>query len=176
MTFRDHMTPITIEDTNLPEEYLLDEGNPANDKYIQDTTFLEQQIMHVQRAMRPRHVQICKHIHTGTNNIEIADKLHISTATVSKIKNSPLGKRLLSLLAFYQVHKDGASHAQRRNMLWRIAVDNKENRPATAISAITELNKMDATAAALDLQSQGLGTGKIEIHINQDQFPKGQLD
>ena len=154
----------------------MDEGNPANDKYIQDTNFLQQQIMHVQRSMRPRHVQICKQLHIGANNVEVSEKLNVSTNTVSKVKKSPLGKRLISLLAFYQVHKDGASQAQRRNMLWRIAVDNKETRPATAISAITELNKMEATAAALDLQSQGLGTNKIEIHINQDQFPKGQLD
>ena len=132
----------------------------------------QRSIMALTRTMRVRHVQIIKLVLKGETNIAIAKATGLSPPSISKVKNSPKGKRLLALLTHYAQATDGANEAQRRNMLWRVAVDNEQTKPSVAISAITELNRMTGVG-----QPESAATGQAPVVvINQQLLPKGALD
>jgi len=123
--------------------------------------------------MRPLHTDIVKRHHAGQQNIQIAEDLNITPQTVSNIVNGDKGKRLRALLAHYEYAIEGPNEAQRRNALWRIALDNEEDEPKTAISAIAELNRM---TLADYTQKQTNAPQTTTIIINQNILPKGPLD
>ena len=133
---------IDYDRTLVPPEDTLDPYHPANDSYIQKLQATQRSILAHTRHMRPRHVNAIKRIHAGEPHVSIAKSLNIQPATVSNIKRSPAGRRLLALLSHYAHAVDGPNQAQRRNLLWRIAVDNEATKPQTAIQAVSEINRM----------------------------------
>lgn len=159
---------------DLPERMVLAEGHPANDKYLRDITLCKQLIMDTTAKMTSKHVQICKARHLGKKAKDIAADVGVVPPTVSSVCKSVNGRRLLALLQHLALAIDGPADAQRRHVLWRIAMKNEEEDPRIAISAITEINKM--THQDRLLESGQAGVGKIEVIINSTAFPKGVLD
>ncbi len=160
----------------LEPEDMLAEGHPANDQYLQNQKLMQQQIVDQSNRMTPVHVMIVKHHHTGLNNKAIAHKLGITPTTVSRVIKSPKGQRLKTLLAFYQHGIEGPTVAQRKNMLWRMAVKNEDDRPTVSKECIAELNRMDTIAYDREHAKQG-SDGKIEIIINENnKLTKSELD
>jgi len=157
----------------LPPEDLLDTDHPANDNYIRKLKSTQQAIVSHSRTMRPRHVNIIKRIHTGEPHKDIAAAFNLTTVTISTIKRSPKGAKLLALLAHYGHAVEGPNEAQRRNMLWRIAHTNEEDAPKTSLTAIAELNRM--TIADYDRTQKNPSQAPL-IVINQAVLPKGVLD
>jgi hypothetical protein len=83
-----------------------------------------------------------------------------------------LRKPALEQLIHYFVHlaivQDGPNRLLRRNMLWRIAVDNEKTDPKESIKALAEMNRME----------QGLRqTGGFTVVINGvDLSKRGAID
>ena len=158
---------------NLPPEMLLDADHPANDKYIRDTEQIQRQIMHQSALLKPKHTQMVKRYFAGQMISTIAEALDCHPATVSKNIGTPSAKRLLALLYHLAAAIDGPNEAQRRAMLWRIAVKAEDDHPPTAIQALNAFDRMDTTAAN---KSAGPASTTININIDQATLPKTTLD
>jgi FixJ family two-component response regulator len=169
----------TLPDNYLqdPEEFLA-AHHPANDAYIQSVNHIQRRLITASKLLRHKQVQILKAVFTGKNYAEVARQLGTSSQTVSKLVNSPQGNDLLQLMQYHQMLLEGANTAQRRNMLWRIAVAEEKIDPKTSIKAVAELNKM----AYQEWESKNPNAGgqkqqvAVQININQQQLPRGALD
>ena len=87
---------------------------------------------------------------------------------------------ILNALQYHQAMIEGANVAQRRNMLWRIAVAGELKEPKTTISAVEALNRMtfnDYTASVVK-PKQGAKDEPIAKTIDIDPLllPRGPLD
>jgi hypothetical protein len=159
----------------LPPDLVLAEHHPANDKFLRSLEQIERQIVALTLKMKPKHILFVKARHTGANNTDTAKKYRTSGQTVGKAVSSPNALRLLSLLSLYDMSMNGPSSAQRVNMLWEIAQENKELQPKTTINAISELNKMDLTQ--FEREHGPTNTNPvIQINIDQTTLPKTNLD
>jgi hypothetical protein len=179
-----HAMPILIEhddddDDELalqdPDEFL-DRYHPENDSYMQAVGHIQRQIMHQTTLLRTKQVNILKTVFTGANYTETAKKHGTTSATVSRLVKSPDGQRLLNLLQYHLHAIEGPNESQRRNILWRIAQDNELRNPATAIKAVSELNKMHFQQYTVKQNENALSKPQVVININQDLLPKGALD
>lgn len=159
----------------IPPEFLLDDYHPANDEYLQQQELVQKKLVHISSNMKPKHVQVVKMHFAGSKNTEIAEALELAEGTVSTIINRDDAKRLKALLAFYQMGVEGPNEAQRRNMLWRMALTNEEERPTVSKECIAELNRMDNAAKQIELGKQG-NNNTVNIIINNETLPRGALD
>ena len=155
---------------NLPPEMLLDADHPHNDQYYKGLHRIDRAIAAVRTKMKPKHVQIILLHHQGHDGTDIAERVKVSTATVSKALNSKNGQELISLLHFRAGKLDAPSEQLRQHVLWRIVRREEEDRPNIAVSAIDTLNKMVGTYAREENKNE------INITINGDVFKKGELD
>jgi len=159
----------------IPPEFLLDDFHPANDEYLRQQELVQKKLVSHSQNMKPNHVKAVKLHFKGLTNVEIAEKLSLAESTVSQIINRDDAKRLKALLAYYQIGIEGPNEAQRKNMLWRMAIVNEAERPTVSKECIAELNRMDNAAKQLDLTKQG-NNNTINIVINNDILPRGALD
>lgn len=168
------------EDSGLqnPDDFL-DRHHPENDAYMKSVEHVQRKIMHQTTLLRPKQVQLLKSVFSG-NNYAVTAKLHNTTGqTVSRLVKSPNGQRLLNLLQYHLKLLEGPNEAQRRNMLWRIAVAEEKVNPKTSIAAVEQLNKMHFQQITIDNPLPNGTTApvpQVVIHINQDLLPKGKLD
>jgi hypothetical protein len=170
------MNDITKIDTSLlPPELMLDRSHPVADEYIKNAQHVQRMIVATSALLKPKQVMAVKLRHTGENFVDIAEHVKVSPPTISKWLNDPTAKKLLALLTYYQAALDGPNEAQRRNMLWRVAVDNEIEQPKVTISAVAELNKM--TITDYNQKNSGSGAGQsITLIINQESMPRTALD
>jgi hypothetical protein len=170
----------TDEESGLqdPNEFL-DRNHPENDQYMQAVEHVQRQIMHQTTLLRSKQVNILKSVFAGNNFTQAARENHCVPQTVSKLVKSTNGLRLLNLLQYHLKLLEGPNEAQRRSMLWRIAVAEEKLAPKTSIQAIEALNKMHFQQHTIDNPLPN-GTAppaaQVTIHINQDILPKGALD
>ena len=160
----------------LPPEVLMDASHPANDEYLRTLQHHQRMIVALSQKMTPKHVIMIKRRHSGEPVHEIAQALKVNKNTVSKICNSEIGQQLAAMLRFYQLGIEGPNVAQRKNMLWRIAIDNERDEPRVSIAATAELNRMDNEAHARINPSAGNTTIAPVVIINQALLPKTTLD
>lgn len=156
-----------------PEDFL-DRAHPENDQYMQAVEHVQRQIMHQTTILRTKQVKILKTVFSGANYTEAAAKNQTTAPTVSRLVKSEAGQRLLNLLQYHLKLIEGPNEAQRRNMLWRIAVSEELIDPKTSIKAIEALNKMHGLIAP-DAQAVPQQQAVV-ININQAQLPRGALD
>jgi|TARA_R110000744_G_scaffold188121_1_gene307451 hypothetical protein len=154
----------------LPPELLLDPYHPASQKYMQDLNAVKRLIVTATVDMIPWHVTAVKAKVRGSTNIAVADIVGKTAQSVSHIMRRDDVKNLRALLQHYNIAVDGPNDAQRRRMLWEMAVDNKEVEPNVAIKCVSELNKMNGT------YTTGAKDTSINITINNSLLPKGKLD
>ena len=159
-------------DRFLPPEQLLDHEDPTNDRYFRHLASIRIRIEAQCRKCRPRQVQAARMHHRGKTNKEIAAKLNYNQSTVSGLLKRPNVVELLGLLRRAAQFIEGPNVALRKNMLWRIAATNELQDPATAITAVKELNKLDGAYP----QASYNPNPQVTIVINQDQMPKTALD
>ena len=162
-----------------PDDFL-DRNHPANDQFMLAVEHVQRQIMHANSQLRTKQVKILKTIFAGQNYTQTA-KVHQTTPiTVSRLVRSPNGQRLLNLLQYHLKLIEGPNEAQRRSMLWRIALKEELIDPKTTIKALTELNKMHYQSQQLDQALQDSGSQSaaptVIININQEIMPRGKLD
>lgn len=159
----------------IDPEFLLDDYHPANDRFLLQQELIQKKIMAQSACMSPQHVQAVKYHVTGMSNTDIAEKLNLHPSTISQAIKGEKGKRLAALLHFYQAGIEGPNKAQRKNLLWRMAVKNEDERPTVAKECVAELNKMDKLEHDIEFGKQG-NNNQVNIFINQEQLPKGALD
>ena len=154
----------------LPDELRLDPYSPLNDPYFQHTKGIRQAMIAHKAKMRPTHVSVA-HLHrNGHPHRHIAETVKYSVGTIAQILAREDVKKYISLLNYLASYTQGPTEKMRKNMLWRISVDNEHEQPKTAISAIDLLNKMDGVYKDDDDKSH------IQITFNGDVFMKGALD
>jgi hypothetical protein len=157
----------------LPQEFLDDPLNPANDEFIKKLASLEQYIVDQCHQLHPDQITIIKMRHAGATIKEIAEAVDLQETSVRNACKRPKQRKLAALLAHRQLLLDAPHEAHRRNILWRIAARNEIADPRVTLSAISEMNKMSHNEKVL---AAGLtGSTPVNITIN-NLLPKGALD
>jgi hypothetical protein len=159
---------------DLPPELLLDPEHPDNDPYFQQLNHINRAVMDASARLRPLQKHAVMLHRTGLSYTEIAKKLDIAPATASRYVNSTEGKRFTNVLEFHQRHIDGPQFDHRKNILYRIALEQQKMSPGVAINAIKEINKMTGTYG--DPSGGFENNGTINIQINGELLPRGVLD
>jgi hypothetical protein len=157
-------------DPSLLPAGLEDRYHPTADQYLQSIRRIQTAIVQHSSKLKPTQVTIAKLHHKGKNNTQIAEEVGKNPTTVAKTLKLREVQVLVGLLQHYTLAVDGPKEAVRRAMLWRIATDNEQVAPKTAIAAIAEINKMEGVG----LQNQA--PAQTTIIINQETLPKTALD
>lgn len=160
----------------LPPELLLAPDSLQNDQYLRDIAAIKRLIVSQTSLMHRAHVEICKLAHVGQKREKIAESVDLTPATVSRVVNSPKGKKLRALLSHLSLMMEGPREAHRRNFLWRIAQRNEITDPRVAISALAELNRMTHQERLLEEGNNGGNGNVVQVVINNEHFPRGALD
>jgi len=155
----------------IDPDFLLDPYLPVNDRFYQTQQDIQRKINHARAQLKARQRQIIDLTLAGKQPKYIAKHLQITPQTVYKTLKRPEAVRLASLMNLLAQHNSGPTTEHKQHLLWRIALDNEEKRPATTIAAIQEMNKMGR------VYEQGTTDGNhINITINNEALPKGELD
>ena len=155
---------------HLPDEFRLDPYSPLNDPYFRHTKGIRQALIAHKAKMRPKHVSVAHLYRNGHPHKHIAATVKYSVGTIAQILARADVKKYISLLNYLSSYTNGPTEDMRKHMLWRISVDNEQEQPKTAISAVDLLNKMDGTYKDDD------DKGRIQITFNGNVFMKGALD
>jgi hypothetical protein len=153
----------------LPIELEVDKYHPDNYGFMKQVRRVEDMMVVQSNLCRTQDVPLIKSHFMGKTTKEIA-KLHRKSGEVvrSALKR-PESLRLLRIMRHHAALWEGPTIEMRVRGLTEIWVDNQQDDPRVAISAIAEMNKM-----------QGVGKEKfdpdINITINANMFPKGALD
>lgn len=167
------VTSLKLNADEFPE-LVADPYHPQNAEFEQSINRIKAAAMAQQAKMTPRNVHIIKQHYAGQTNIKIAENFNVTPQTVSKTINSQAGKRLLTLLHYLADALAGPSLALRKSMLYKIAQDAIDVDRKTSIAAIAELNKMGMNEHMIE--SGDTGGNTINVTINQNHFPRTELD
>ena len=170
-----YMEPLLDTDM-LPPELLLDTTHPSNDQYVKDSQSIRRLITSISAKLPAKTIQICKLVHQGTPNQEIARRLSLTPTTISKHKNAPDSKKLLAAMSYYASHTAGPHLGLRINMLWRIAQKNEIPNPRVAISALSEINKVEIAFKQMTSDTTNGNGNQPLVVINQTALPRTTLD
>lgn len=143
-----------------------------NDPYVVKEGILKQEIVAQAADMEIWKVNFCKFIFAGKNYKEaakIVKKRHMETL---ELMGTGEYKALMHRMNTLKVHQGGPTKDMRRNMLWRIAVDNQEDDPKESTKALSEIGKLDDPKEG----GSGGGFGTINVIISSDVLKKGPLD
>ncbi len=143
----------------------------ANDKFVQRAVQLKHEIATSITALGKEDRYIAKEIAKGTAVREISENINRTQSFVTKHAQNLHVKDVIVLMQHYELLLDGPMEFQRKNMLWRIAVDNEKKSPKSAIDALDKLNKMNKSYAM-----EGNTSQPINIVINNANLPRGVLD
>ena len=152
-----------------PPDFLLDKYHPHNQGYFKEERQIKALLVTLQAKMKPRHVEISKMAMQGKDNEYIAEHTGLQKTSISQIKARDDVKQLTDRLRYFQALQDGPNISHRKRVLTEIMIDSQEHEPKISIAAIQEMNKMDGVG-------KDVADKKIEITINQNQFPRGPLD
>ena len=164
----EHLDEMTEE--QLPIELLNDPAHPQNDQFYQSLNQIKRAILHQSAILRPIQVNAAKAALSGITHVKIAKKLDVHPQSVGKYLRDPGVKRLQELIRHMQHMLDGPTNEHRKNILYRIAIDNEHQRPSVSVSAIDMINKM---SGGYDQQAPN---NTVNITINNELLPKGELD
>jgi len=167
----DILEDFMVGEEDLPPECLLDPYHPQNHQFYEDLNHIKRQILATGNKVKPHKREAVRLYRTGMSNKDIGQKLDIGPATIAKWLNEPECKRLRALCDHLQMLNDGPNADHRKNILYRIAIDNTQKKPRVTIAAIQEINRMSGTYGA-----DAGGSNVVNIQINGELFPRGKLD
>jgi hypothetical protein len=154
----------------LPPELLLDPYHPSTSDYMQALKGIQQLIVSASVNMMPWHVTAVKAKVRGSTNVDVGLMVGKTAVTIGKALRRADVQELRALLLHYNQAVDGPNEAQRRRMLWEMAIDYKDVEPNVTLKSIAELNKMS------HVYTTGKADTAINIVINNKILPKGALD
>lgn len=151
----------------IPETIRVDDYYSANDHYVQQEWRLKQEIADYAKEFLPWQVEAARRHSQGETIALIAKSMGKSKNVIGEALKEPALQKLINFFIHLRIYQDGPNELLRKNMLWRIAVDNEKTDPKEATKAIAELNRM----------AQGhRGGGGFNIVINGLDLSKGPLD
>ena len=158
---------------HLPVEMLVNPDHPSNEQFYADLAHIKRAVIAAQNKLRPmqRHAVLLHR--QGLNNTEVAKKIDTTPVTVGKWLKSKEAVRYQAVMDHHQQMLDGPQFDHRKNILYRIALEQMKSQPKTSISAIQEINKMSGVYAE---NAAGGFSGDINISINGELMPRGALD
>lgn len=151
----------------IPEAIGADVYYAVNDFSVQQEHRLKQEIYDYAKEFEPWQIESARLRSHGETFASIAKTLGKSRQDISNALKEPALDKLFNFFIHLRIYQDGPNEQLRRNMLWRIAVDNEKKDPKESRGALAELNRM----------SQGhRGSGGFNIVINGVELKKGPLD
>lgn len=142
---------------------------PHNSSYEKRVGRIQIDILTIAEGMEPWKLDFARRYAGGEAKTKIAKDMQKAGRTINTFLSSAPAQLLVQYYKLLLDVEAGPSEAQRKNILYEIAIDNQKLDPKEATKAISELNKMDSD------KNQGRGLGTINITISSD-LPKGPLD
>lgn len=152
----------------MPDSLRANDYYAANDHFVQQEYKLKQEIAEYARALEPWEVELARLTAQGLGPTRIAKQIGKRRAILEERVKHPTIEQLVHYFLHLRIYQDGPNELLRRNMLWRIAVDNEKEDPKEAIKAVAELNRM--------AQDKRGGGGGFTVVINGVDLNKGPLD
>lgn len=162
------LMPTEVIPDYIPEALQNDGYYFINDECMQRAMEVKQEIIDLKSQLDPWIAKAAELRAKGQSFKTIGTALKRREQSVSKALATVLCQKLIHFYQHLDVLFDGPNEFQRKQMLWRVAVDNERMAPKEAIKAIAELNKMTAP-------SKG-GAPNINIVISNNVLQKGPLD
>lgn len=158
-----------VNRSHLPEALVNDDYYVLNDRHVQQEMAVREEIAALQSEMEPWEGVFARRYAQGESIRELAKELKKTSRTLSDASNRAPVVRLIHYWQHLAVLQAGPNQLLRKQMLWRLAVDNEKVDPKEATKALAELNRMDDA-----LKTKGLGN--IKIIINNASLKRGELD
>ncbi len=152
--------------TFAPDPY-----HPDSDEYVRKDARLRAAMASHAKHMNPKAVQAVKMYAKAVPISKIANTLGVTPPTVRNYVNSKAACELLQYIRHYAAHLEGPTIEHRKNILYRIIVDNEKSKPQVAMNAVDMLNKMDGSYVKEEEKSN-----VINIQINNELLPRTALD
>lgn len=165
----DDKLPTEFQSNNTPLAVVEDQYYPPNEFSRQKEHELKGQIVELSKELLPWEIKACKRYANGDSINAIAKDLKKSFGATKSALSAHVAQQVVELWRAVHIYQEGPNEAQRKNMLWRIAVDNEKEAPKEARGAIEAINRM--------IDSKNGRTGnRIEIVINNELLPRTKLD
>ena len=159
-----------IDSQLLPAEFLVDPYSPVGDRFYKRLNILKLKIVAASADLvRDRHIEVVKFHFVGRSRDEICELTGYGKGTVGQILKREDACRLLNLMRLLSLTESGPTEMQRKDLLWRIAVDSEKMEPRVAIAAIGEINRMEM-GGGVD------GGGNLTVIVQNNVLGKGPLD
>ena len=159
-----------MTEDELPIEQHKDPNHPENADFYTSLTVIKRAIEAHMVGMRSIEVAAVKMEIRGKSHTKIAEALDVGGASVGRYVSSDSARRLKQLIRHLQQMLDGPQDEHRKNILYRIAIDNEKKRPTVTIQALDLINKMAGSYEPKESQRD------INITINNELLPRGKLD
>lgn len=164
------LIPADINPDFMPEALRNSSYYVGNDESVQLEMAVKAEILDLQKDMEPWEAAIAKRYAMGTSIRALAKDMNRAQREISAVLDKLSVMKLVHHWQHLEVLRDGPNEIQRKQMLWRIAVDNERKDPKEATKALAELNKMAAPKG-------GHASGNtVNIVITHATLQKGALD
>ena len=166
-----NLLPYIPDSELLPAEYAIDPYSPIGDKYFQRLDLIQKQLLVATHDLdKTWYVGAVKLHMGGKPTKEIAKTVGKGVERIRLVLNSEEAQRFMALTRLLSMVRDGPLEMQRKDMLWRISVDNELLQPRISIQAITEINRMEGT------YESEIGKGSLTVVVNNNVLVAGPLD
>jgi hypothetical protein len=158
-----------ISPNQVPEALTNDRYYVGNAECARKETEIKEEIYAIAKDMDPLEVEFSRRYAGGETVNALQKTLKKTRRDLNQFLETARVVRLIGYFQHLNLYMEGPNQIIRRNMLYRIAVDNEKLDPKETIKAISELNKMDQSA-------RGTSSSDINIVINNETMPRGNLD
>lgn len=165
----DNLLPAELERRLVPSLVADDEYYPENEYSKQKELAIKDQIIQLNGELEPWQSEVARRTAYGETPNALSKTLKKSHKLIVGCLNMHTTQQVIALWQAVIVYQQGPNEAQRKNMLWRIAIDNEKADPKEATKAINAINAMEDN-------KRGIGNNKIEIVINNETMPRTALD
>lgn len=164
------LVPAEIDPNYVPEALRNSVYYVGNDESVQLEMAVKAEILDLQKDLDPWEAKAAKMFAAGQSIRAIARDLNKRQGIVSEALDKVSVMKLVHHWQHLEVLRDGPNEILRKQMLWRIAVDNERKDPKEATKALAELNKMAAP------KHGAVGGNTVNIVISHATLQKGALD
>ena len=140
-----------------------------NDHFLKKEMEVRDLISQKARHLTPWISEFARRYANGETINALQKTLHKTRRDLNAVAESLEFMEVVHLWQHLKILQDGPNELLRKQMLWRIAVNNEMDDPKEATKALAELNRMED-------RTRGIVGNKIEIIINNELMPRGALD
>ena len=153
----------------MPDALQNDVYYVGNDRFVQQEMKVKAEILDLQQSVEPWEARLAQLYAAGTSKREIGKQLKKTGRMMANALDTLPVQTLVHHWQHLAVLRDGPNEIVRKQMLWRIAVDNEKADPKETTKALAELNRMAAPKGGAPGQT-------LNIIISNQVLKKGPLD